>query len=60
MLAATRDDAGPLLGRDAEMEMLSELAQRESVSMSEWIRNCIRREHALVGAKAAKRVKTKR
>ncbi len=45
---------------DAEMEMLGELAQRASVSMSEWIRNCIRREHALLGAKAAKRTKTKR
>ena len=45
---------------DAEMEMLGELAQREGVSMSEWIRNCVRREHALLGAKAAKRSKTKR
>jgi hypothetical protein len=45
---------------DAEMEMLGELAQRESVSMSEWIRNCIRREHALLGATAAKRSTTKR
>jgi hypothetical protein len=45
---------------DAEMKMLGELAQREGVSMSEWIRNCIRKEHALIGAKAPKRVKTKR
>jgi hypothetical protein len=29
--------------------------------MSEWIRNCVRREHALLkGAKAAKRAKAKR
>jgi hypothetical protein len=45
---------------DAEMEMLGELAERERVSMSEWIRNNIRKEHALLGAKAAKRSKTKR
>lgn len=46
---------------DAEMEMLGELAQQEGVSMSEWIRNCVRREHALLkGAKAAKRAKAKR
>jgi predicted HicB family RNase H-like nuclease len=44
---------------DTEMEMLGELAQRERVSMSEWIRNCIRREHAMLGARA-KRSKTKR
>jgi hypothetical protein len=45
---------------DAEMQMLGELAHREGVSMSEWIRNSIRKEHALLGAKAAKRSKTKR
>jgi hypothetical protein len=45
---------------DVEMKMLGELAQREGVSMSEWIRNSIRKEHALLGAKAAKRSKTKR
>jgi hypothetical protein len=32
---------------EAEMAMLSELAERDGVTVSEWIRNVIRRDHLL-------------
>jgi hypothetical protein len=33
---------------DAEVTMLGELAEREGLTVSEWVRNVIRREHLLV------------
>ena len=43
---------------DSELLMLSELAEHEGVSSSEWIRNTIRREHAIVFSE--RRAKRKR
>jgi hypothetical protein len=43
---------------DSELTMLAALADHEGVSSSEWIRNIIRREHAIVfSAKQPKRKK---
>jgi hypothetical protein len=45
---------------EAETAMLSELAEQEGVSVSEWIRNIIRVQHALSRARPpAKRPKRK-
>jgi hypothetical protein len=46
---------------DAETEMLAKLAEREGVSVSEWIRNAIRVQYTLAfGAPKPKRPKQKR
>ena len=46
---------------ESEAAMLTELAEREGVSQSEWIRNVIRVQHALSqAAKPSKRTKAKR
>ena len=37
---------------EAETELLAELAEREGVSISEWIRNVVRREHAIAFSSA--------
>ena len=42
---------------DAEMAMLQGLADREEISVSEWVRNIVRRERTL--ATAARRRKRK-
>ncbi len=42
---------------EAEMAMVQRLADQEEISISEWIRNVIRREHTL--ATAARRRKRK-
>jgi hypothetical protein len=45
----------------AELDMLADLAEHEGVSVSEWIRNAIRREHVLTFAvKKARRSKRQR
>ena len=40
---------------DSETAMLAELAEAEGVSISEWVRNVVRREHALALASKPKR-----
>jgi hypothetical protein len=45
---------------EAEMTMLSELAERDGVSVSEWVRNVVRREHSLAGAEPKLKPKRKR
>lgn len=46
---------------DAETQMVSDLAERECVTVSEWIRNIIRREHLLAfGAKPRPKPKRKK
>jgi len=43
---------------ETETAMLAELAEHDGVSVSEWIRNVVRREHALTfGAKPRKKPK---
>jgi hypothetical protein len=42
---------------DAEVEMLTELAELEGVSVSEWIRNIVRVQHAITVGRSAKPVK---
>jgi predicted HicB family RNase H-like nuclease len=44
---------------ESETDMLAELAEREGVTVSEWIRNVIRVQHALLPAKPSKRSKRK-
>jgi hypothetical protein len=39
---------------EAEVEMLGELAETEGVSQSEWIRNVIRAQHAVLQASKPK------
>ena len=45
---------------DAETAMLASLAEREGLSVSEWIRNTIRVQHALAFAQSAPKRKPKR
>jgi len=44
---------------DTELTMLTELAEHDSVSLSEWIRNVIRREHLLTFGAKPRRKKRK-
>ena len=45
---------------ESEAEMLAELAEHEGVSISEWVRNVIRREHVLLGARTSPKRKSKK
>lgn len=45
---------------ESEMEMLNALAEREGVSVSEWIRIIVRREHALASQEKPSRQRRKR
>jgi hypothetical protein len=40
---------------DAETEMLSQLAVRDGVSVSEWVRNTVRTQHAVAFSDSGKR-----
>lgn len=56
-----RDRALTVRMLEAEVGMLAELADRDGVSVSEWIRNTIRKEHVLAfSAKPSKRPSAKR
>ena len=43
---------------DVETQMVSDLAEREQVTVSEWVRNIIRREHALAFGATPRRNQT--
>lgn len=58
MVERNRERALTVRLLDTERDMLTELTERERVTASEWIRNMIRREHAL--AFAAQPTKKKR
>jgi hypothetical protein len=61
MVDRKRDRALTVRVLEAELEMLSELAELEGVNASEWIRNTIRREHAVAfRGRPSKRPKQKR
>lgn len=44
---------------EAERMMLTDLTEREGITASEWVRNMIRREHALAFAAQPRKRKTK-
>jgi len=45
---------------DVESQMLAQLADREGVSVSEWIRNIIRAEHAAAFGRPKPKTKTRK
>ena len=47
MVERRRDKSLAVRMMESELQMLSELAERENVSVSEWLRNTIRKEHLL-------------
>jgi hypothetical protein len=60
---AERKRDSPLVVRllETERQMLNELAEKEGVTVSEWIRNVIRREHLLAeSAKPSAKPKRKK
>jgi hypothetical protein len=60
MVERRRDKGLTVRMLDTELTMLDELAEREGVSVSEWIRNVIRREHLVAfSSKPARTRKTK-
>lgn len=61
MVERKRDRALTVRMLEIELDMLAALAEQEGVSVSEWIRNTIRREHVLTfTAKKPKRPNPKR
>ncbi len=56
-MATTRSKTTNVRMLPAEHSMLHELAEHEGISISEWIRNQVRREHALTFERPRKRSK---
>ncbi len=54
-MATTRSKTTNVRMLPAEHSMLHELAEHEGISISEWIRNQVRREHALTFERSRKR-----